>query len=175
MKKLLNIRIAFALFMLVVFAYGAYGVKNMVFGARIFPISVAAPGVLLVLIQLYREVRRSLNPEPEGTATAEERVIDVASDTSTSAAVVYARGLQYLSWLVGLYVGIYLIGFKMSIPIYIVLFMRVEGKAPWKVIIPITGLTLYIVYFHFQKLLGVYWPDCLLNELGWINIPWLFQ
>ena len=135
MKKLLNIRIGFALFMLVVFAYGAYGVKDMVLGARIFPISVAAPGVLLVLIQLYREIRRSLNPEPEGTSAVEERVIDVASDTTTSASVVYARGMQYLSWLLGLYVGIYTIGFKISIPIYIVLFMRLEGKAPWKVIV----------------------------------------
>ena len=174
MEKLLNVRIGFALFMLMVFAYGAYGVKDMVFGARIFPISVAAPGVVLILIQLYREIRRSLNPEPEGTSKT-ELVIDVASDTTTSASVVYARGFRYLSWILALYAGIYIIGFKLSTPLYFVLFMKVEGKAPWRVIILVTGISLYIIFFHFQTLLGVYWPESLLQHSGWMNIPWLFQ
>lgn len=174
MKKLANVRVGFALFMLVVFAYGAYGVKDMVLGARVFPLSVAGPGVILILIQLYREIRRSLDPDSEST-TGTELVIDVASDTTTSTSVVYARALQYMYWLLGLYAGIYVIGFKMSIPIFFVLFMKIEGKAPWRVIVPVTGFSLYVIYFHFQKLLGVYWPDCLLQKSGLINIPWLFQ
>ena len=172
MTKLANVRVGFALFMLVIFAYGAYGVKDMVFGARIFPISVAVPGIVLILIQLYRDIRRSLNPDPEGTSK-KESVIDVASDTTTETSVIYSRGLRFLYWILGLYAGIYVIGFKLSIPFFFVLFMRVEGKAPWSVIALVTGVSLYIIYFHFQTLLGVYWPDCLLQR--WISIPWLFQ
>ena len=174
MNKLANVRVGFALFMLAVIAYGAYGVKDMVFGARIFPISVSAPGIILILIQLYREIRRSLNPGPEGTSN-QERIIDVSSDTTSETSVIYSRGLRFLYWILGLYAGIYVIGFKLSIPFFFVLFMRVEGKAPWSVIALVTGVSLYIIYFHFQTLLGVYWPDCLLQQSGWIPIPWLFQ
>ena len=174
MKRLANVKVGFALLMLVVFAYGAYGVKDMVFGARIFPISVAVPGVILILIQLYREIRISLNPVPEGPSK-KELVIDVASDTTTASSVVYSQGLRYLCWILALYAGIYVIGFKMSVPLYFVLFMKVEGQAPWRVIVLVTGFSLYIIFFHFQKLLGVYWPESLLQLSGWINIPWLFQ
>ena len=174
MTKLANVRVGFALFMLVIFAYGAYGVKDMVLGARIFPISVSVPGTILILIQLYREIRRSLIPDPEGTSN-KERIIDVSSDTTTEISVIYSRGLRFLYWILGLYAGIYVIGFKLSIPFFFVLFMRVEGKAPWRVIALVSGLSLYIIYFHFQTLLGVYWPDCLLQQSGWVPIPWLFQ
>ena len=174
MNKLANVRVGFALFMVVIFAYGAYGVKDMVLGARIFPISVSVPGTILILIQLYREIRRSLIPDPEGTSN-KERIIDVSSDTTTEISVIYSRGLRFLYWILGLYAGIYVIGFKLSIPFFFVLFMRVEGKAPWRVIALVSGLSLYIIYFHFQTLLGVYWPDCLLQQSGWVPIPWLFQ
>ncbi|MDI7260027.1 MAG: tripartite tricarboxylate transporter TctB family protein [Thermodesulfobacteriota bacterium] len=171
--KLLNIKVGFALLMLMVFAYGVYEVKDMVLGAAIFPVAVAGPGLLLVLIQLYREIRISLNPE---RASDNEAVIDVATDTTMPTKVIYARGLRYLSWILGLYGAIYVIGFKMSIPLFFVLFMRVEGKTPWRVIVPVTLVSLYLIYFHFQTLLGVFWPDSLLQHSGWLSaLPWLFQ
>lgn len=173
MKKLLNIKVGFTLFMLVVFSYGVYEVKDMVMGAAIFPIAVAGPGLLLILIQLYREIRVSLNPE---RASANEVVIDVGSDATMPTKMIYAKGFRFLCWLLGLYLAIYIIGFKMAIPLYFIAFMRLEGKIKWRVIIPVCLVSLYVIYFHFQTLLGVFWPDSLLQHSGWLSaFPWLFQ
>ncbi|MFH1639680.1 MAG: hypothetical protein ABIB93_05135 [Chloroflexota bacterium] len=172
MKKLFNVKVGFSLFILLVFAYGANEVKDMVLGAAIFPIAVSSPGLIPTLIQLYREIRVSLDPE---RASSNELVIDVGSDTTIPTKMIYARGLRFFSWIIGLYGAIFVIGFKVSIPLFFILFMRIEGKTQWRTIVPVTLVSLYAIYFHFQALLGVYWPDSLLQHSGWIPIPWLFQ
>lgn len=173
MRKLLNVRVGFSVFLLIVFGYAIYEVKDMVLGAAIFPIVIAGPGFILLLIQLYREIRASLKPE---RAIMNEMIIDVASDKTTPSKVIYAKAFRFLCWFGGLYLAIYVIGFKLAIPFYFIAFMRMEGKVRWRIIIPTCLVSLYFIYYHFQTLLGVFWPESLLKNSGWFSsLPWLFE
>jgi hypothetical protein len=72
--------------------------------------------------------------------------------------------------LIGLYLLTGLIGFKLAIPVYFILFLHREANARWLTILFSSGI-MFIVLNVFEELLGIYWPSNLLHSL--IQLPYL--
>jgi hypothetical protein len=129
---------------------------------------IAGPALLLTLIQIIVEIRRQQKPDQDTT----QDFVDIAPDRDIPPDAVRKRGFRFLAWIVGVYLGIWFVGFKVTVPLFFIAFMRIEGKASWRLILSLTAISVYMIFYHFEELLGVFWPRPLIAN--WIKIPWIF-
>jgi hypothetical protein len=57
-----------------------------------------------------------------------------------------------------------LIGLIPTVPIFIVLFMRIEAKEPWRITMPMAIIMCLFIYFVFDYLLSLPWPGSYLGD-----------
>jgi hypothetical protein len=168
MKVKIKPPISLTVFFVLVFSFAAILAIDFPFSNRFFPLSISLTALLLCLIQLFFELR-------DGSKNAKkdfDDYVDIASDFSLSSAVVRARALRFLSWYIFLLLSIWIIGFKIAVPLFFISFLRFEGKVRWRVNIILTAISVYAIFFHFENLLGVRWPKPILEN--WFKIPWIF-
>jgi hypothetical protein len=58
-----------------------------------------------------------------------------------------------------------LIGLIPTVPVFIIAFMRVEGREPWKIVIPMAASVVLLIYVVFDQLLAIPWPPTLAGML----------
>jgi cbb3-type cytochrome oxidase subunit 3 len=152
----------FSIFLVAFFLFfGAVG-TTYIYNAWIYPVFSACIGLICSLIQMVRELR--------GGGKLLSSGFDIQSDRSVPDAVIYWKGAQFMGWLIGLYLLTGLIGFKLAIPVYFILFLHREANARWLTILFSSGI-MFIVLNVFEELLGIYWPSNLLHSL--IQLPYL--
>ena len=85
---------------------------------------------------------------------------------------------MFLVWLLALMAGMYLIGLISTIPLFVIAFMYLENREPWRIIVPMAiGLTIF-VFFVFNELLTIPWPPTFISQwLPEIRDPvlWLLE
>ena len=93
--------------------------------------------------------------------------MDLESDTAhLSPAVVLQRAALFFGWLVAFMASMATIGLIPTVPLFVIAFMRLEAREPWRLVIPqAIGLTIFI-YIVFDYFLTIPWPPTLLG--GWI-------
>ena len=97
--------------------------------SRIFPLAVGIPTVILMALTLAAvwrpDLLRGADVHLAGLSTgAGEEEIEENDHPP-------GRVLRMVGWLVLAGVGIALVGFRVTVPIYILLFSRIEGRAGW--------------------------------------------
>lgn len=160
--------ILFTVFLIALFAFAVFEAKDFAFAGRLFPLIVGIPALILTIVQLFLD----LKAKPAANGADRQDFVDIAPDLSIPVTVVRTRALRFLSWILGLYLGIWVVGFKIAVPLFFIAFMRVEGKARWILIFSLTALSVYAIFYHFEELLGVFWPKPAISR--WVEIPWLF-
>jgi hypothetical protein len=96
-----------------------------------------------------------------GGGEADEKIhMDLESDTGhLPPSTVAFRGAIFYGWLLAFMGSMAVIGLIPTVPIFVVLYMRLEGPEPWKLVIPqAAGLTVFI-WVVFDKLLSIPWPQ----------------
>jgi hypothetical protein len=69
----------------------------------------------------------------------------------------------FFGWLVAFMGSMACIGLIPTVPIFVVGYMRLEGREPWRLVLPqAVSLTLFI-YVVFDQLLAIPWPQTLLG------------
>ena len=77
----------------------------------------------------------------------------VEDDEGLSNAEILMRGLRFGAWLLAFLFAMATIGIIPTIAIFVVAFMRLEGRERWSLVLPIAaGMTLF-VYVVFDQLL----------------------
>ena len=99
--------------------------------------------------------------------------MDLESDTAhLSKREVVTRAAIFFGWLVGLMISMATIGLIPSIPIFVILFMRIEGRERWFLAIAQAVCLTAFVYFVFHRTLHIPWPPTFLGwafpEMRWI-------
>ena len=84
-------------------------------------------------------------------------------DHATLSTTVW-RTVESFLWLFGLAAGVWLIGFHLTVGIFLVVFIRLYGGG-WRITLLITGLAEVFVITVFDMLLQVFWPTPVLFEL----------
>jgi hypothetical protein len=92
--------------------------------------------------------------------------MDLASDMEDlPTRVILTRGAIFFGWLLAFMLSMATIGLIPTVPLFVIIFMRVEASEPWKLVLPqAVGLTLFI-YILFDQLLTIPWPQTLLGHL----------
>lgn len=99
--------------------------------------------------------------------------MDLESDTGhLTKREVVTRAAIFFGWLIGLMVSMAAIGLIPSIPIFVILFMRVEAREKWHVVLAQALSLSLFVYFVFDRTLHIPWPPTLLGR-AFPSLQWL--
>jgi hypothetical protein len=163
MKRLWTMNNVFSLFLLSWFAYGVWEARSYGFLARIFPFYVSL--VLLILMAVYIVMEIVDGIRKTGGGSAAPGGADLSVDWDRPMAEVYVAFLLYMGIIVGVYIGIFLIGYPLAMSLFIFLFYRFMAGAGWltSLVAGAAGLGFMALASH---LLGMYWPE------GLITLPW---
>jgi hypothetical protein len=63
--------------------------------------------------------------------------------------------------MAGFMVVMWLIGLIPAVPIFIIAYMRIEGREPLKIAIPMAAAVVALIYVVFDQLLAIPWPPTL--------------
>ena len=123
-------RVMMSLVMLAIFA----GMVGMALTyppeTRLLPLVIGIPGILLGLIQVGMEIsaaRRRAGP----AESTEEDEPDTGAGESPPSAVTVKRELVLLAYLATLAISIILFGFWLTIPVFVIVFLRLHERESW--------------------------------------------
>jgi hypothetical protein len=151
----------FTIFFLAVFLAAAWVGWEWPNIAKIMPVYVAAiPGLILVLVQLYRE---ATDWEAHRGSAAGGIEMDEVYDVKLDKKVEMQRTLIFFSWLVGGALGIWLLGIVIALPLLLFLYALIEGKENWSTSLIMAACTYLLIWGLFEYMLESRWPPGLLG------------
>jgi TctA family transporter len=138
---------AFSAVIVALFAWALW--QSRTFGPRagLFPWAVGAPGLLLGLVQLTRdlsgrrETRQTDEPGPEVPAEVARR-----------------RSIEVCVWIAAFWVAIWLLGFSLATPVMTLLYLKISARERWLISVLLSVFGFAFVYGLFERALGVPFP-----------------
>jgi TctA family transporter len=140
------------------------------FAARIIPTIVGTGAILFCSLSLINDVfglhERNGGAQTAADGKSQKIHMDIASKTAhLPTKVILTRGFLFFGWMAGFAACMALIGLIPTVPIFIVSFMRIEGREPWKIVIPMACSIVLLIYVVFDQLLAIPWPPTLAGML----------
>jgi hypothetical protein len=127
--------------------------------AKLFPLVIGIP----VFGLATAEVLWSLF----GT-TSRDRAMDFQLSGHLPARVMLARTLRAAGWMVGFFGAIVLLGFPIAVPLFVLLYLRLQGHESWGLSVAITVAVWGFFYGLFDRLLHLPFPAGLIQ--GWMGL-----
>lgn len=140
--------LAFALFLIAVFAYATVAALGFPEGAKLFPAAVAVPSLLLAVLLAVISLRSRGTavvpppPDAEGEAT-------LAPEERTR------RTGEIAAWFLGIFAAVYLLGFLIAIPVSAFAYLRFAAREGWVPSVGVAALCWSLVFGVFDRLLHV--------------------
>ncbi|MFM1814647.1 MAG: hypothetical protein RLZ98_1342 [Pseudomonadota bacterium] len=160
----------FNVLVLCVFCYAIWEASFWNVKANIVPTIVGFIGLTAATFALLTNMAR---------ASAEERAIasggkvggsqsmhmDLDSGTGhLPVKTVITRGAIFYSYLIGFMISMATIGLIPTVPLFVILFMRIEGNEPWRLVLPQAVFMTIFIYIVFDQLLTIPWPPTFLGD-----------
>lgn len=132
-----------------VFGWAAYEARVWSDQARLLPLAVALPALVLAALQTVLSVRarRTSPPQPSG-----------AEAGALPAAERARRTGETLAWIGGIFAAIYSLGFVVAVPLVAAAYLRVSAREGWAPSLIVAALCWALVYGVFDRLLHVPLP-----------------
>ena len=127
--------------------------------ARLVPLIIAVPTLLLTLLQLLIDMipavgrRFSFLQEYDLFGIDTGRAAESSAEGGSSGAV-FRREINFAAWLLLLVALIYFLGYLVTIPLFLVLFLRFRSSEGWLLTLSITAVTWAFVYIVFIVVMG---------------------
>lgn len=142
--------LAFALLLVAVFAYATVTALTFPEGARLFPLAIAVPSLVLAVLLAVISLRsRWAAVAPAADADAE---VALAPEERTR------RTAEIGAWFLGIFAAVYLLGFLVAIPIAAMAYLRFAARERWLTSVAIAALCWALVFGVFDRLLHVPLP-----------------
>jgi putative tricarboxylic transport membrane protein len=143
------------------------------FAARIIPTIVGTGAILFCSLSLINDVfgLHERGGAVDALAGAEDRGqqkihMDIASKTAhLPGSIVLQRGFQFFGWMASFMAVMAVIGLIPTVPIFVISYMRFEGREPWKIAIPMAVAVVTLIYVVFDQFLAIPWPPTLAGTL----------
>jgi hypothetical protein len=153
--------VAFALCFVLVFAYvlweAFFGYGETFRRARLFPLAIGIPSLALALVVLVLEIRGRAAP-PAPAAAADEL------GPPLEPAVVRRRTAAMMGWVVGFFLGIWLLGFTLAVPILTCAYLKLGAGERWPTTLLLTGASFAFFFGVFDYGLHIPFPEGVLFE-----------
>jgi putative tricarboxylic transport membrane protein len=141
----------FTAIVVAVLALALFQSRNFGFRAGLFPWVIGIPTLLLALVQLAKDLTRPKK--------------DRGDHADIPPAVARQRTLSIIGWTLGCFVAIWLLGFSYAVPLFIFLYLKLEGREGWLMTITVTFFSWLFFYMLFERMLNVPFPDAVLLSL----------
>ncbi|MBT4006841.1 MAG: tripartite tricarboxylate transporter permease [Rhodospirillales bacterium] len=137
--------------------------------SKIVPLIVLYSALLFSAISLFNHTFRNDDDDAvgdDGAKIRKELHLDTrADDQGLPTRDMLKRAAAFFGWLLGFMVFVALIGMIPTVTLFVIAYMRVEGREPWRLVaILATGMTVFS-YLLFEKLLLLPWPATVLGDL----------
>ena len=162
MAKNFQLRTLLTLFFGAIFAYIVSSAWTMPIQAKLFPLTIGTLSLVLLAWTLFKELRPSTVTEDGETGA------DMAFSADEATREGRLKALELFGWLYGFVMTLWLLGFLLSIPLMIMLFLlRHRESTKLTVILPIA--TWLLTWGLFDELLHLPLPEGFVFEwLGWV-------
>jgi 4-amino-4-deoxy-L-arabinose transferase-like glycosyltransferase len=107
--------------------------------AKLIPMAVAGITLILACVEVFRERNKQQKKNSDQDIPFEFKEVN-------------KKSLFEVAWVMGLLFAVYLFGFLLAIPAFILFYLKAHQK-PWKVSIIVSIVTTAILYGSFQYLL----------------------
>lgn len=152
------------LFLLVLFALAVVTAWEWPYAMRFFVLAIVFPTLCLLLVQLAVDLWQTNQPEMSEDVLA---TADLPVDRSVPTRLVLYCGLNFLGWLWGLFGAIWLLGFQAAMPLFMVLYLKVQAHEGWLLSLVLAVIVVAVQYMLFDQLLEIHWPQGIL--LSWFE------
>ncbi len=142
----------------VVFAYTLWQTYNWSEDGARLPRVVVIAGLALVGVYLLKHLVTA--------ASGGGRIMDIGRTiTGDDRRVLLLRTAKALGTTIGLVAAIWLVGFQISLPLYVGLYLLVFGRVHWVVAAAWGVLFVALIYLFFDKVICIPWIDPVLGDL----------
>jgi hypothetical protein len=163
-RNLLTVRIIFSVSITFFFAYAAYEARNYMYLARVFPLYLSLMMLFLSGINLVQDIITTLKKRDFAGAG----LADLETKWDIPIREVWSRFGFYFGVLLLLYLCIFLVGFVISMVVFVSAFYRLIARSGWPAAL-IAGAAAFVFLPVAAKILMVDWPAGVIGE--WINLP----
>ena len=139
----------FLLFIFLFFATWSYGTK-----ARLAPLFMLVPGIILTGIHLGRIHRRPDLISEEGVAEEDGESFEISAP--------FNQEMWMVAWFIGFAALIWLTGFLVATPLFLILYLRLWAKESWRRTLPLAVITTLCIYLIME------WTFKIILYRGWI-------
>jgi TctA family transporter len=153
----------FSLGMIVVFAGALWPALGWPPRARVFPVAIFGPLLLLTIANFLNDLRRQPWTETMKQAIAESNVDEPTFRKRT-------RGI--LGWIVGFFLAIWLLGFALGIPLATFIYLKLAARERWLTAILVTAGSWAFIVGLFGRVLEFAFPEAaLFRLLAGLSLP----
>jgi hypothetical protein len=151
----------FSLFLIAVAGYAVFSAWHWSFKTGFFPLSLAIPLIILVVVHLVLEVVGG-SEKTSGPAVETEFANDVPPE------VARRRVVEIFSWIAGFILVVFLLGFPAAVPLFIFSYLKMQSRSGWLQSITLTAGAWGFFYFLFQRLLNLQFEAGVIQTwMGW--------
>jgi hypothetical protein len=161
----------FTLLILLIFFGGVFTARQWQFQARLFPWTIGIPALLLCIAQLAMDLFRNTESDNPDDVRG---LMDLPVDRGVPVSVVVRRAVNTFGWVIGFFLIIWLIGFIISVPLFVLLYLLVQAREKLWVSLIYTGAMLIFLIVIFHQVLHIPWPPGVFSGpqdviIGWIG------
>jgi hypothetical protein len=155
-----NGKVLMSLVMLAIFVAMVAIASTYPADTRFLPFVIGIPGIVLALIQVVNEVidaRRvdahaAAKPSPDATLL---EIAEAAAHGAFEEPPEMRKEIVLFAYFVGLAAAVLLLGFWLSIPLFVVVFLRFHERESWRLTLSLTAGAWVSLYLVFDRLLGI--------------------
>ena len=151
----------FSAFLLLVSGYAIFAASQWSFKTGFFPLAIAIPLLILVLLHLYLEFFGA----PE---TSKGSAVDADFSGEVPDDLAQRRVIAIFASIAGFIVSVYLIGFPLTVPLFLFFYLKLQSKVNWLRSLVLTCITWGFFYVVFQRLVHLRFEDGALQ--AWLGL-----
>jgi hypothetical protein len=158
----------FTLFMIALLGTMVLEASEWNFGAKIVPLVVGGMAIGFCVLSLLNDIFRRKTVAAEGADDEAPAKIhmDLGSGVEhLPVPLVLRRAGLFFGWLLAFMASMAAIGLIPTVPLFVVAYMRIEAREPWRLVLPQAVLLTLFIYVVFDWLLAIPWPATLLGDL----------
>ncbi len=162
----------FPAFMICLVSVMLYQAVHWNFDAKIIPMIVGTGALFFCSMSLLNDLFKSQyvkvsNLEDKAKAEIVQKIhMDIASNiTHLGPRHIMIRGAIFFSWMLFFLASMATIGLIPTVPIFVISFMRIEAREPWKIVLCYAIFMTFFIYAVFDQLLSIPWPQTVVGNL----------
>lgn len=139
---------------------------NWPFAARVGPQTVGTVLLIAAVTSLLHATMSRASDEHKSRDTSHRGIyMDLVSEGGgLPLRVVALRAGGFFAWLIVFMALMSVIGLIPTIPVFVIAFLRLQGKENWRITLYYAVLTTLFVYLLFDQAIRVFWPSTLLGN-----------